>query len=320
MNEEQMKAIIGGIFGTGTYTEWDEDGNAIQKKEKFNIRLYRDLWDSGAIKKLKGNRLGVFLTIAIHADNDGEGWPSQKTIASKLGINPETVNTAVQHLEKDGFIERDIVFDENGRCVGTVYKLRFAPNLSEEKKKKRNPKIIRMGGEKSKKSNSENPNRKNRVGKSESENPNRKNRVGKSERKDDVSLKDDPDIKKDPGIKDDIKQQQQDNLTDYVVVVKGLIQGLFQQEYTDAAIKRLISLANENKKDIEQAIYKCVEVIMVKRELGEEPMNPYGIIDWELKFGWDLESLRAKAMKKQAHNYNVEHGSDVELYNWVKRG
>lgn len=133
-----MKQLGGELMGTNIII--DENENVIGIKEKFNIRLYKDLWDSGAIKKLKGNKLGVFLTIAIHADNEGEGWPSQKTIASKLGINTDTVNRAIQALEKDGFIEREIIHDENNRCVGTIYKLRFPSNLSEEKKEKSSPK------------------------------------------------------------------------------------------------------------------------------------------------------------------------------------
>jgi hypothetical protein len=113
MNENEMKSIIGGIFGTGKYTIFTEDGEAIDKKEKFNIRLYKDLWHSGAIKKLKGNKLSVWLTIAIHANNEGEGWPSQRTIAELLGLNKDTVTKALEALEKDGSQDWLVVFEED---------------------------------------------------------------------------------------------------------------------------------------------------------------------------------------------------------------
>src|SRR5690242_14430408 len=105
IKENEMKSIIGGIFGTGKYTEFTADGEAVERKEKFNIRLYKDLWYTGAIKKLKGNKLSVWLTIAIHANNQAEGWPSQRTIAELLGLNKDTVTKALEALEKDGFIE-----------------------------------------------------------------------------------------------------------------------------------------------------------------------------------------------------------------------
>ncbi|WP_028778556.1 helix-turn-helix domain-containing protein [Shimazuella kribbensis] len=135
MNEEQMKSIIGGIFGTGTYTVFTEDGESIEKKEKFNIRLYKDLWYSGAIKKLKGNKLSIWLTIAIHANNTAEGWPSQRTIAELLGLNKDTVTKALEALEKDGFIERsDLERNESGQFKNTKYKIKFAPDLTSPKK------------------------------------------------------------------------------------------------------------------------------------------------------------------------------------------
>jgi DNA-binding Lrp family transcriptional regulator len=135
MNEEQMKSIIGGIFGTGKYTVFTDEGEAVEKKEKFNIRLYKDLWYSGAIKKLKGNKLSVWLTIAIHANNSAEGWPSQRTIAELLGLNKDTVTKTLEALEKDGFIERsELARNDNGRFKNTKYKIKFAPDLTSPKK------------------------------------------------------------------------------------------------------------------------------------------------------------------------------------------
>lgn len=134
-----MKSIIGGIFGTGKYTEFRADGEAIERKEKFNIRLYKDLWHTGAIKKLKGNKLSVWLTIAIHANNQAEGWPSQRTIAELLGLNKDTVTKALEALEKDGFIERTEAKKrkDNGKFGVTKYKIKFAPDLTSPKKSDR---------------------------------------------------------------------------------------------------------------------------------------------------------------------------------------
>lgn len=186
MNEQVMKAIIGGIFGTGTYTVWTEDGEAVEKKEKFNIRLYKDLWHTGAIKKLKGNKLHVWLTIAIHANNQAEGWPTQRTIASLLDLNKDTVTKALKELEKDGFIERTIPQKkENGQFATTRYKIKFAPDLASPKKSDREES-----------SNINDSHQSEKIGLDQSEKTGTgKTGTGKVGHKEDISFKEDPSFK-----------------------------------------------------------------------------------------------------------------------------
>lgn len=127
---EQNKPIIGGIFGTRT--EVDAEGN-VTHKDDFHLRLYWELFDPEVQKTaLKGNSFKVFLFIAMHMDKNGEGWPSQRRIAEKLGINKDTVGKAVDRLEKYGLIETDQDRKPDGTYSNTVYKLRFSPQVVEK--------------------------------------------------------------------------------------------------------------------------------------------------------------------------------------------
>ncbi|MFD1428493.1 helix-turn-helix domain-containing protein [Kroppenstedtia sanguinis] len=128
--DKKNQPIIGGIFGTRT--EVDAEGNVIQKDD-FHLRLYWELFEPEVQKKaLKGNAFKVFLFIAMHMDKNGEGWPSQRRIAERLGINKDTVGNAVERLEKYGLIVADQTRKPDGTWGNTVYKLRFSPRVVEE--------------------------------------------------------------------------------------------------------------------------------------------------------------------------------------------
>jgi DNA-binding Lrp family transcriptional regulator len=127
--EKNQKPIIGGIFGT--HTEWDENGN-VTVKDDFHLRIYWDLFHSGAIKKLKGNMFQVYITIAMHLDTRGEGWPTQQRIADLLDLSRNTVGTAIKQLEKDGFITREKI-RTSGKFDNTIYKIKFAPQNHAQK-------------------------------------------------------------------------------------------------------------------------------------------------------------------------------------------
>ncbi|PTM52196.1 hypothetical protein [Desmospora activa] len=108
--------------------------------------------------------------------------------------------------------------------------------------------------------------------------------------------------------------QQQENDMD-VVVVKELIQALFNQQYSNEMIKKLIELSKIHNRDLEEAIHKSVEVIVAKQEAGEKLTNPYGIIVWELKNSWDLSAITAKSMKSQRYTENRD--INFEPYDWT---
>lgn len=134
MEDNNKRPILGGIFGTRT--EVDSEGNVIQKDD-FHLRLYWELFEPNLQKEaLKGNAFKVFLFIAMHLDKNGEGWPSQRRIAKKLGINKDTVGTAIERLEKYGLIEASQSRKPDGTWANTVYKLRLTPEIVDKETKK----------------------------------------------------------------------------------------------------------------------------------------------------------------------------------------
>lgn len=71
----------------------------------------------------KGASLGVFLCIVLHANPQGESFPSYEQIRAETGINPDTIGRALDHLNSlviDGqrVLLRYRVRDEKNRFVG----------------------------------------------------------------------------------------------------------------------------------------------------------------------------------------------------------
>lgn len=140
----EAKQIIGGIFGTKT--KIDEDGNVVEEDE-FHIRLYRSLWDTGAIRELKYARLHTFLTIVKYANSEGSSWPTQQQIADETGYNRSTISDAVDYLENElGLIESGQRHKEDGTFSNTYYKLKPAvvgkSNNSQEVNNKRSETVV----------------------------------------------------------------------------------------------------------------------------------------------------------------------------------
>jgi predicted transcriptional regulator len=128
MGKNEIRPIIGGIFGTRT--EWDAEGNQI-KKDDFHLRLYWDLWHSGAIANMPRFELHVYLTIAMHLDQRGQGWPTQEEIAEMLKVNRKTVGAATKALEEKGYIERERHRKPDGTWSNYIYKIKFAPPVQQ---------------------------------------------------------------------------------------------------------------------------------------------------------------------------------------------
>lgn len=101
---KKPRLLFGGVFAT--HTEWDEHGNVIERDE-FHTRLYWELWTSGAMKKLKGPRLHVLLTIVQHSDRNGEGFPGIRRMAELLPYNKDSIAKAINELIELGFLERE---------------------------------------------------------------------------------------------------------------------------------------------------------------------------------------------------------------------
>lgn len=56
------------------------------------------------IQELKGGRLLIMLAIADHANEEGEAWPSQKSLASKARLDPRQVRRVEESLCKDNYL------------------------------------------------------------------------------------------------------------------------------------------------------------------------------------------------------------------------
>lgn len=71
----------------------------------------------------KGASLGVFLCIVLHANPQGESFPSYEQIRAETGINPDTIGRALEHLNKLVIDEQRVLLryrirDEKNRFVG----------------------------------------------------------------------------------------------------------------------------------------------------------------------------------------------------------
>ncbi len=71
----------------------------------------------------KGASLGVFLCIVLHANPQGESFPSYELIRAETGINPDTIGRALEHLNNlviDGqrVLLRYRIRDEKNRFIG----------------------------------------------------------------------------------------------------------------------------------------------------------------------------------------------------------
>lgn len=53
---------------------------------------------------LKHPAKGVLLSLAWHANTEGQAWPSRAVIAQEIGVDVRTVVTAIKHLEDVGLI------------------------------------------------------------------------------------------------------------------------------------------------------------------------------------------------------------------------
>ncbi len=121
MAGKENRPIIGGIFGTRT--EVDAQGN-VTEKDEFHLRIYWDFWRPEVQKVMKGNTCRVFLFIAMHMNNKGEGWPSQEYIAKRLFLSRNTVSKCVDTLVKADLIEVSQKRGPDGKFGEPVYKLK----------------------------------------------------------------------------------------------------------------------------------------------------------------------------------------------------
>lgn len=334
MSKDKNKAIIGGIFGTERIMEMNEDGQWVEtQKEEFHIRLYKHLWTSKAIRKLKGHRLGVLLTIAIHFDGKGESWPSLETIAEYLGIGRDTAGTAAKDLEKLGFIERIKRRLPNGKWANTRYRLKWNSDQSNHVEKSNTAHEGKSDMDESPKNQGFSDS--SHVGFSETDFPRRIFRDGKSNNKDELSPKDDPSSKDDPSLKNNPS-----NNPSFPSVVENVVERdinkyknaiceyfevdfdmLHEYELSDKEIMELEELANEKGKDLIDCIYATYRHFA---DSEEEIESLYGSIKYAINTGW---RKKIKAKPKGIKPVSPEqHGRshrqpqppvEFQPYNWL---
>lgn len=72
----------------------DEDSLGKEVNVGISVKHIKD----GLLKDISGNDLKVLLTIISYSNKEGVSYPSQKTIADKIGINRATVGKAINRL------------------------------------------------------------------------------------------------------------------------------------------------------------------------------------------------------------------------------
>ena len=222
----KQKQIFGGVFST--HTEFDAEGNVVERDE-FHVRIYWELWNSGTMKKLKGAKFHVLMTIAMHVDRNAQGFPSIRRLASLLPYNKDAINKAINELIEMGLLERNQIRSEKGKFDHNTYKIKYHALDIEAKKqgkceinKELSPCPENTATDK--------------TGDGKTGN-------GKSR------LKKELDFKKDPSSKKDINKQQQKD-ENRVVVVREKYESLFQKKLTKKQAEELITMADKHGVDV----------------------------------------------------------------------
>lgn len=74
---------------------------------------------SGIIKEIGTTPFAVYLVIQAHTDIQGVAFPSQQTIAELVGVSTKTVQRAVNKLEEEGLIQKELV--RKGMKIQAIY-------------------------------------------------------------------------------------------------------------------------------------------------------------------------------------------------------
>lgn len=276
----KTKLILGGVFAT--HTEMDSEGNVTQRDE-FHTRLYWDLWHSGAMLKLKGARLHVLLTIAQHADKNGEGFPSIERMASMLPYNKNAINKAIQDLIELGFLQRKQKRKEKGKFGKNHYTIEYtAP--------KAKPPHPQKGDTDKKPEN-----------KGFSPYPKNTDTVKTVDRK--QGSKEDTSLKKE---QQQTKQPESPSKTEktkdvVVVEIQNKYKKAFGKNLGKKTAQTIRSLLLKHGKQIDDVISQTITYFKTK---GDSPQNPVGALRYAIETGWDIEEVALKKPRREKRNYD----------------
>lgn len=76
-------------------------------------------------KKLGKAALLVLVALGTYSDRDGWCWPSQTTIANRLGVSRPAVANQIKKLKQLGYIQIEPRFDSDGRQVSSKYRVLY---------------------------------------------------------------------------------------------------------------------------------------------------------------------------------------------------
>lgn len=75
-------------------------------------------------QRLKGSQLLVMLSLADQANDEGECWPSVRSLSQRCRCDAQTINRAISALKAGGYLDVEARFDPaNGRQKSNVYQL-----------------------------------------------------------------------------------------------------------------------------------------------------------------------------------------------------
>ncbi len=126
-----VNPIVGGIFSVEETEFISESGT--EGRSHIHIRLYRSLIEPPApngqtpLAELRNAPLAVWLVILLHADSEGEAYPSTFRLAKLTGYAHSTVQRACRYLQEKGWVERRQVRAENGKWGHAVYRVKARP-------------------------------------------------------------------------------------------------------------------------------------------------------------------------------------------------
>lgn len=95
----------------------------------MSVRWIGRVWESSPYQ---GDRLLLHLALADYANEEGECWPSQRTLARKARCSERWVREAISSMIADGWVQ--IVEQTLGRGGRTLYRLKAEATSSLEEK------------------------------------------------------------------------------------------------------------------------------------------------------------------------------------------
>ncbi len=89
----------------------------------------------GELQDLKAPQKWLLVLLASYADESGECWPSQKTLANQAGMTRQSVNKNLKILQEKGYIYSQQRIDKDGDLATNLYRINVVKVPPERKSK-----------------------------------------------------------------------------------------------------------------------------------------------------------------------------------------